>query len=196
VLYGELHILHVSVVVLKNAADFLELCESFRELLLHLGDVHGGTHACYDVFALCVGQELTEEALCTGSGVTCEGNAGTAVIAHVAECHGLYVDSCSPGIRDIVVTSVNVCAGVVPGTENSLDGAEELFLGIVREICADLGLVFSLELVARKAFYMLILLSYLSSQLADELLLLGLVIVLIRILNSLVYLMEGPLFKP
>ena len=48
----------------------------------------------------------------------------------------------------------------------------------------------------RKAFYMLILLSYLSSQLADELLLLGLVIVLIRLLNSLVYLMQVPLFKP
>ena len=43
---------------------------------------------------------------------------------------------------------------------------------------------------------MLILLSYLNSQLADELLLLGLVIVLIRLLNSLVYLMQVPLFKP
>ena len=43
---------------------------------------------------------------------------------------------------------------------------------------------------------MLILLSYLSSQLADELSLLGLVIVLIRLLNSLVYLMQVPLFKP
>ena len=48
----------------------------------------------------------------------------------------------------------------------------------------------------RKAFYMLILLSYLSSQIADELLLLGLVIILIRLLNSLVYLMQVPLFKP
>lgn len=43
---------------------------------------------------------------------------------------------------------------------------------------------------------MLILLSYLNSQLADKLLLLGLVIVLIRLFNSLVYLMQVPLFKP
>lgn len=43
---------------------------------------------------------------------------------------------------------------------------------------------------------MLILLSYLSSQLADVLLLLGLVMILIRLLNSLVYLMQVPLFKP
>ena len=43
---------------------------------------------------------------------------------------------------------------------------------------------------------MLILLSYLSSQLEDELLLLGLVMILIRLLNSLVYLMQVPLFKP
>ena len=135
--------------VLEDAAYFLELCEGFRELLLHLGDVHGGTNACNDVFTLGVGQELTEEALCAGSGVTCEGYAGTAVIAHVAECHGLYVDRCAPAVGDIIVTSVNVGTGVVPGTENSLDGTHQLFLGIAGEVLAQFCLVLCLELICQ-----------------------------------------------
>ena len=41
---------------------------------------------------------------------------------------GLYVNCGTPGIRDIVVTTVYVCTGVVPGTEYSLDSAHQLLL--------------------------------------------------------------------
>ena len=50
---------------------------------------------------------------------------------------------------NIVVAAVDVCTGVVPGTEYSLDSAHELFLRIVREVLADLCLILSLELVGQ-----------------------------------------------
>ena len=96
VLNGELHILHVSVVLLKGSAYILELCECFRELLFHLGDVHRSSYTCNNVLALCVGKELTEEALSAGSGISGECNTGSAIIAHVTESHGLYVYSGTP----------------------------------------------------------------------------------------------------
>ena len=39
-LNGELHILHISVVVFQSFANLFELYECFREFLLHFGDVH------------------------------------------------------------------------------------------------------------------------------------------------------------
>ena len=114
VLNGELHILHISIMLLEGLAYLRELCECLRELLLHLLDVHRCTNTCYDVLALCVRKELTEEALCTGSRISREGYTGTTVITHVTECHGLYVYSGTPGIRDIVITTINVCTWVIP----------------------------------------------------------------------------------
>ena len=87
VLNGELHILHISVMILKGLANIFKLCKCLGELLLHLCDVHGSTNACNNVLALSVCKELTEEALSAGSRVTCECNACAAIIAHVAECH-------------------------------------------------------------------------------------------------------------
>ena len=149
VLNRELHILHVTVVLLEDGAYFSELLECLRELLLHLSDLHRSTNACNNVLALSVCQELTEEALVTCCRVTCESNTGTAIVTHVTESHGLYVNSCTPGIRDIVVTTVNVGTRVVPGTEYGFDRAHELFLRICREVGTDLCLILGLELVSQ-----------------------------------------------
>ena len=87
VLNGELHILHIAVVALKLLAYILELAKCLGEFLLHLGYLHRCTNTCNHVFTLCIGKELTKEAFLAVCGVTCEGNAGTAVITHVTECH-------------------------------------------------------------------------------------------------------------
>src|SRR5699024_2285816 len=120
--------------------------ESLREFLFHLGDVHRSTNACNNVLALCVGQELTEKSGCSGGRITGKRNACTTVVTHVTECHHLYVDSGSPGIRDIVVTTVYICSRVVPGTEYRLHSAYQLLFGVCREISTDLLFVLSLEL--------------------------------------------------
>ena len=146
VLHGELHVLHVAVVILQNAADLHELVVGLGELLGHLGDGHGGTDTGHHVLALGVGQELAHQLLGAGGGVTGKGNAGAAVVAHVAEGHRLDVDGSTPGVGDIVVAAVHVGAGVVPGTEHGLDGADQLLLGVGGEVLADLGLILGLEL--------------------------------------------------
>ncbi len=135
--------------VFQRRAYFLELLESLRELVRHLGNLHRGADACHHVLALCVGEELAEQALRAGSRVAGERNARAAVIAHVAESHGLHVYGCTPGIGDIVVPAVYIRAGVVPGAEHSLDSAHQLLLGVVREIVADFSLVLGLELACQ-----------------------------------------------
>ena len=111
---GELHLLHSGVVVFKSLAIVLKLLEGFGEFLFHFGNVHRSTNACNNVFALCVGEELTEKALSAGSRVTGERNACAAIVAHIAERHHLNVNGGTPRIRDIVIAAVNVSTGVVP----------------------------------------------------------------------------------
>ena len=84
---GELHVLHISVMVFESSANALELLESLGEFICHFLNVHRGTNACNNVLALRVGEEFTKETLFAGCRVTGEGNAGSAVVAHVAEGH-------------------------------------------------------------------------------------------------------------
>ena len=144
---GELHVLHIAVMLFEDLADFLEFVISFGEHVLHLGDGHRGTDTCDDVFALCVGQEFAHQALFAGGGVTGECDARTGGFAHVAERHHLHVDCGTPAVRDVVVHTIDVCAGVVPGTEHGLDGLEQLFLRVGGEVFAQLFFVLCLELV-------------------------------------------------
>ena len=147
VLDGELHVLHVAVVIFKDLADFLELLVNLGENARHLSDGHGRAHACNDVFALRVGQELAHKALFARGGIARERNARAAVVAHVAERHHLHVDRGTPAVGDVVVHTVDVRAGVVPRTEDRLDRLKELLLGIGREVLAELLFVLRLELV-------------------------------------------------
>ena len=146
VLNGELHILHIMVVVLQNLTYLDELFICLGELLLHLCDGHGSTHASNHVLTLSILQELTHQLLLAGGRVTGESNACAGLIVQVSEHHGHNVYRGTPGIRDIIVTTVHICAGVVPGAENGLDGQLQLFYGIGGEILAQLVLVLCLEL--------------------------------------------------
>ena len=138
VLNCKLHILHISIVLLKCSANFIELLESLWELISHLINVHRCTNTCNYVLALCIGKEFSEKSLSACSRVSCKCNTCTAVITHVTKCHRLYVNSCSPGIRDIVVTTVNIGTRVIPRTEYCLDCSVKLFLWIGREVLTNL----------------------------------------------------------
>ena len=74
-----------------------------------------------NVFALRVHQEFAEQFLFASGGVTSKRNAGTGSVAQVAERHHLYVNSGTPGIRDIIVAAVYVRSGVVPVSYTHLD---------------------------------------------------------------------------
>ena len=71
---GELHILHVAIVIFELVSDADELIIDLRKSLLDLIDFHRCADTCYDVFALCVHKNFCEELVLAGSRVTCEGN--------------------------------------------------------------------------------------------------------------------------
>ena len=146
VLDRELHVLHVFIVIFQSVADLLELLVHFGHDLFHLVDGHRGADTGNDVLALRVHEELAHELLFARCRVARERNARTGGVAHVAERHHLHVDSGAPAVRDVVLHTIVVGAGVVPRTEDRLDGAEQLFLRVGREFRADLRLIFRLEL--------------------------------------------------
>ena len=49
-----------------------------------------------------------------------------------------------------MVHTVDVCAGVVPRTENGFNRLEELLLGVVGEVLAELVFILCLELVSKR----------------------------------------------
>ena len=151
VLNGKLHILHIPIMLLQSLADRDKLLEGLRELLLHLLDVHRGADTGHDILSLCIGQEFTEKSLLPGRRISGKGHAGAAVISHISKGHGLHIDRRPPGIGDIVVTAVDIGAGIIPGAEDRLDRAVELSLGIIREVGADLLLICGLELLRQLA---------------------------------------------
>ena len=144
---GELHVLHVMVVVLQPGGNLHELVIDGGVDLLHLGDVRSAADAGHHVLALSVHQEVAKELLLAGGRVTGEGHAGAGVIAPVAEDHGLHVDGGAPVGGNVVHLAVDLRAGVVPGAEHGPDGLHELNLGVLREVVAHLLLVVGLELL-------------------------------------------------
>ena len=146
---GEFHILHVAIVVFENLADVLELFINFGEYFRHFSDRHRSSYARNDVFALRVGKEFAHKSFFAGSGVTSERNARSAIVAHVAERHHLYVDGGTPTVRDVVVHTIDVRSGVVPTSEYGFDRFEKLNLRVGREIAAELFFVFRLELICK-----------------------------------------------
>ena len=149
VLNSEFHILHVVIVVFQSLANLDEFVVCIREFLFHLCNRHRSTNAGNNVFALCVDQEFTHQLLFTGSRVTGECYTSTRLVVQVTEYHRHYVYCGTPAVRDIVVTTIYVCTRVVPAAEYSLDSQLQLFYRIRREVCAQLLLVFSLELFSQ-----------------------------------------------
>ena len=126
-LHGELDVLHVEVVALELVAHFQQLVVGGGQRLLHadlagfgagLGERLRGADAGDDVLALGVDQELAVEDVFAGAGVAGEADAGGAVVAHVAEHHGLDVDGGAPVGGDVVQAAVGVGARVHPAAEH------------------------------------------------------------------------------
>ena len=143
---GELHVLHVLVVLLQALGDVDELVIHVGHDFLKLGDGLRGADAGHDVLALGVHQELTVHLALAGGGIAGEGHAGAGVVAPVAEDHGLHVDGGAPGVGDVVHGAVDIRARVVPGAEDRLDRLHQLDLGVLRELLTLLLQIVGLEL--------------------------------------------------
>ncbi len=143
VLDGELDVLHVPVVLLEALVDAHQRPVGLRHLLLEGGkmgliraatrlvDRLRGADPGDHVLALGVLQILAVEDLLAGGGVSREGDTGGAVVAHVAEHHGLDADRGSPGIGDLVDAAVANRPLVPPGAEHRADRPPELLLRVL-----------------------------------------------------------------
>ena len=110
----ELHILHISVVIFELVGNSNELFVDLRKSLLDLFDLHRCAGTGDDILALRVHKNLCVELILACSRVAGESNTRAGIISHVTECHHLNVNSSTPGVRDIVVTAINVRTRVVP----------------------------------------------------------------------------------
>ncbi len=85
------------------------------------------------VLALGVDQVFAVELVGAGRGVAGEGDAGGAILAHVAEHHRLDVDRGAPFRRNIVQPPIGLGALILPRAEHRADRAPKLGLGVLRE---------------------------------------------------------------
>jgi hypothetical protein len=148
----ELDILHVAIMAFQPVADVAELPEGLRHRLFHrrqvaagllarhLGQVLRRADAGDHVLALGVDQVLAVEGVLAGRRVAGEGDAGGAVVAHIAEHHGLDGHRRAPAGRDVVQAPVGDGALVHPGAEHGADRAPQLVLRVLREGLAEIGL--------------------------------------------------------
>ncbi len=127
------------------AADFFQVRKALRHLLRQLADGVWRAQARHNVFALGIDQILAIEHLLAIGWVAGEGNPGRAVIASIAEHHGLHVHSRAPFGGDAVLLSVQDGALVSPRAEYRTHSAPQLLHNILREratcTLADEGLV-------------------------------------------------------
>ena len=144
-LHRELDVLHVAVVVLEAADDVDQLAVDLGHRLFHrrLGRAVGllggqrqrlrRADAGDDVLALRIDQEFAEYRVLAGRRVAREGDTGGAVVAHVAEHHGLHVDRGAPAFRNVVQAAVSDRAFVHPRAEHRADGALQLVANVLGE---------------------------------------------------------------
>ena len=142
---GELHVLHVAVVLFERAVDAGQLLERRGHRLFHrrlvgagllarrFGDLLRRADARDHVLALGVDQEFAVEPLLAGRRIAREGNAGRRGVAHVAEHHRLHVDRGAPAFRNVVQPAIGDGARVHPRAEHRADRAPQLLARVLRE---------------------------------------------------------------
>ncbi len=141
----EFHVLHVFVVFFKRFGNRVELVVKRLVVFFEFSDRLRGADAGNDVFALGVEQIFAIQNVFAIRRVAREGNAGAAVVAHVAEDHRLNGDRCAPFVRNVVQAAIGIGPRIIPRTENRLHGADQLDFRILRERFAfELGVFFQI----------------------------------------------------
>ncbi len=110
-----------------------------------------GPDTGHHVLTLGIHEEFAVEGVFTVGGIPGEGDAGSGVIAHIAENHHLDINGGAPGAGNIVHAAVRDSPVVHPAAEDGADGGHQLHLRILREILSGLFLINGLE-----AFYKLL----------------------------------------
>ena len=144
-LHGEFEVLHVAVMRLELRANPVELREHLRHRLFHRRVIAAASLArrpCQrqrgadpgdDILALGIDQIFAVEAVLAGRGVAREGDAGGAVLAHVAEHHRLHIHRRAPACGNAVEPPVGRRACIHPAVEDGADGPPQLIVRVLRK---------------------------------------------------------------
>jgi len=158
---GELHVLHVVVVLLQYPPDLLELLVDLghgflergqvgaRDEGLHLVDGVRRADAGNHVLALRIHQIFAVEVVLAGGGVTGEPHTSAGVVTSVAEDHGHDNHRSAPVVGEAVEAAVGAGLVAVPAVEHALDGTEQLVTRLLGELLTCLLVVDVLELLAQ-----------------------------------------------
>ena len=135
---GEFHILHVFVVffeVVANVNQFLIKVRPFffqGSAVAFRGHRLRRTDTGHNVFTLSIYQIFAVVNVFAGCRVAREAYAGSAVVAGIAEDHGLNVNGRTPVAGDVVEFAIGDRAGSHPGTEYGADAGPQLIPRILR----------------------------------------------------------------
>ena len=140
---GELHVLHVFVMIFQLGADIAQFLEQARHVFFHRRQAgvvvflfrHGQGLGCADarhhIFALGVDQIFAVKGVIAGGRVAGEADTGGGTVAHIAKHHGLNIDGGAPFLGNIVEPAVNFGPIVHPTAEDGADGAPQLVVGVL-----------------------------------------------------------------
>ena len=133
ILNGELHILHICIMIFQKMSGLDEFIIDFGHFLLQMSDSGRCADTGYNVFPLCIDEVFAEDGVFTSGRIAGERNTGTGCVGHIAENHLLNVDRSSQIIRDFIHLAVEDGAFIVPALKYGGDGFFELCTGILRE---------------------------------------------------------------
>ena len=103
---GELHVLHIAVVLLQLYANLFQLVVRLRHDLLQFGEMHRRADAGHHVFALRIDQEVAIEDLFARARVAREAHARSGIVARIAEHHLLHVDAGAEQSGDLLYAAI------------------------------------------------------------------------------------------
>ena len=136
---GELDVAQVAVVLLEGVHDVHEFGVRTRLEPLEVRQGQRVADAGDDILTLGRLKVVAVHAAGAGGRVAGERHAGAGVLAGVAEDHRLHVDRGAQVAGDALLAAVQLGARGVPGTEHRLDRTEQLFAGVLREVCTVRG---------------------------------------------------------
>ena len=151
-LHGELDVLEVAEVGLELAAGALQLGEGVGHqgfergiaragaLARKLGQGLWGAQAGDHVLSLRIHQIFAVKLLRPGRRIAREDNAGRALVAAIAEHHGLNGDGSPPAVGNVMQAPIGDGTRVLPRAEHGGDRAPELVVEVLRERLAELAL--------------------------------------------------------
>ncbi|CDA56886.1 uncharacterized protein BN731_02022 [Prevotella sp. CAG:604] len=167
-LYGELHILHIMIVILQLILQRIQFLVKFRHSLFHrrifsyalllrdtctlspalrtnLSNLLWRTDTSHYVLTLCIDEILTIEEILAITSIAREANTSSRCIAHITEYHRHHRHGSTPLCRNAFHLAIENSALVHPTIEYSADGTPKLIHRIVWEILTCLLLDSRLE---------------------------------------------------